>query len=66
MTVVVQSTGERLPEWGFQQYEVVTERDLESSSVLWSIDEVILPDTDDTALWEEEEKGGCGLTWPSH
>lgn len=42
----------------------MTERDIESSSVLWSVDEVILPHTDDTSLWEEEEKGGCGFTWP--
>lgn len=60
----MQSTGKRLPEWGFEQYEVVTEREIESTSVLWSIDDVILPHTDDPALWEEEEKGGCGLTKP--
>ena len=62
---MLQSTGKRLPEWAFQQYEVVTEREITSSSTVWTIDDVILPETTDTALWAEEEKGGWGFSMTS-
>ena len=57
----VQSTGKKLPEWAFQQYEVVTDRAVESSAAVWTLDDITLPHTDNTSLWEEEERGGCGL-----
>ena len=54
---MLQCTGKRLPEWAFQQYEVVTEKEVGSSSNVWSLDEIILPSSPNTSAWAEEERG---------
>ena len=38
-----QCSEKRLPEWGFQQYEVVTDRNLGGPNVLWGIDDLRPP-----------------------
>ena len=38
-----QSTGKRLPEWGFQQYEVATDRTNEGIQAVWIVDELTIP-----------------------
>ena len=43
LIVCVQSTGKRLPEWGFQQYEVVTDRTSEGLQSIWTVDELTVP-----------------------
>ena len=41
---IFQSTGKRLPEWGFQQYEVATDRTSEGAhQAIWVIDELTVP-----------------------
>ncbi|CAI8024779.1 Protein O-mannosyltransferase 1, partial [Geodia barretti] len=49
-------TGKRLPEWAFQQYEVVTERDVSSTTAVWSLDDVVLPPPSNATAWAEEER----------
>lgn len=41
--VFMQCSGKRLPEWGFQQYEVVTDRVLQGSQVIWGIEDLSPP-----------------------
>lgn len=53
---VVQCTGKRLPEWAFQQYEVVTEREAGSTTAVWSLDDLVLPTASNATAWAEEEK----------
>jgi dolichyl-phosphate-mannose-protein mannosyltransferase len=47
-------TGKRLPEWGFQQYEVATDRAVESSHTSWIMDDANNPTSTDDMLEEEE------------
>jgi dolichyl-phosphate-mannose-protein mannosyltransferase len=49
-------TGKRLPEWAFQQYEVVTEKDVSSTAAVWLLDDVILPSPSNATAWAEEER----------
>lgn len=56
MNHVVQCTGKRLPEWAFQQYEVVTEREAGSTTAVWSLDDLLLPTASNATAWAEEEK----------
>ena len=53
---VLQCTGKRLPEWAFQQYEVVTEKDVSSTAAVWLLDDVILPSPSNATAWAEEER----------
>lgn len=49
------STGKRLPEWAFQQYEVVTDRAVEGSQTVWVMEELTMPNgTNRTAMLQEE------------
>ena len=41
--VCVQTTGKRLPEWGFKQYEVVTSKTADTLGSLWFMDDLIVP-----------------------
>ncbi len=35
-----QCTGKRLPEWAFQQYEVVTDKAVEGSQTVWTMEDL--------------------------
>ena len=45
----MQCTGKRLPEWGFQQYEVVTDRVIQGTHVVWGMEELRLPNASEGA-----------------
>ena len=53
---IYQSTGKRLPEWGFQQYEVVTEREFEGQKTLWVMEELMRANFSNSSQEREEEE----------
>ena len=58
MYVCVQTTGKRLPEWGFKQYEVVTGKTADTLSSLWFMDDLIVPGD----AKESNEKDSLSMT----
>lgn len=57
---IMQCSGKRLPDWGFQQYEVVTDRMLQDPQVMWGVEDLSPPNVtqaprNQTREEEEEE-----------
>lgn len=55
-------SGNRLPEWGFEQYEVVTDKAVDVSNTLWILDQIKPPNSTEEMLAEEEELRNASLT----
>lgn len=45
-----------MPEWGFQQYEVVTEREFEGQRTVWVVEELKSANVTSSSREEEEEE----------
>lgn len=50
----MQCTGKRLPEWGFQQYEVVTDKAVDGSQTVWTLEDLQVRDGGNQTRDEEE------------
>ena len=64
-----QCTGKRLPEWAFQQFEVVTDRTIEGNHALWLVDDLVVPvpgQQNGNETWKDEDahlrEGMCCTT----
>ena len=53
-TTHTQCTGKRLPEWAFQQYEVVTDKAVEGSQTVWTMEDLQVARGNNETRDEEE------------